>query len=377
MKNTLKFFIILALLVLPNSVFAEQEIKQQSVSIEIGNDFYSAGGLVELKQASADDAYLAGAIVNVDKRVENDLVAAGSALTITAEIGDDLRVAGSAITLTSGVGGDAVIVGGVVNIMESSTIAGDASIAGGLLNFGGNVGGDLQLASDEIIFSGSVGGDTEIRLGKSLNFGQDAKINGKLTYYSDKEIDIPAGVAASIERKDFNQAKNFIVAGKGGGFDLTGKLFTLIIGFVAGAVLLALYGRATETFATVLRTKFWWSLFAGVLAFFTPLLAILLFASMIGVWVGGILLVAWILALLVTGALTGFTVGSLIFKQKKETKYSRKLIALAVGGVIFGAISFIPGFGGALNLTIFVLTLGALVISEKELYKAAKKAKLL
>lgn len=366
MKTAIKFFLAVILLVTPTAVLAEGSARS-AVSIEIGNDFYSAGELIELKNLVSDDAYLAGAIVNVAKKIENDLVAAGSTLTITSAIGDDLRALGSVITLASSVGGDAVLAGGVINFTENSTIAGDAKIMGGMLNFAGSVGGDLQLAGDEINFSGKVGGDAEIRVGEKINFSEGAKISGKLIYFSKKEIEIPAGVAASIERKDFKKTAG----------DFVGKLFTFLIGFVAGAVLLAIFGKSTATFASVIRTKFWWSLLAGVLALFAPLLAILLLITMLGAWLGGILIAAWILALLVAGALVGFTVGSLIFKQKKETSYPQKLLTLAVGAVIFIAIGFIPGFGGILKLTIFIFTLGGLILTKFELYKAAQKAKLM
>ncbi len=374
MNLRVKFCLTLVLLVLPTSVFAKG-FERPEVSIVIGNDFYSAGELVELKNPISDDAYLAGVIVNVDKKVLNDLVAAGSTLTITSEIGDDLRALGSVITLVGSVGGDAVFAGGVINFTKNSTIAGDASIAGGMLNFTGSVGGDLQLVGDEINFSGKVGGDAEIRIGEKINFSEDAKIAGKLTYFSEKEIEIPARVASLIERKDFEKTAGSSM-GAWQRFDVVGKLFTLLIGFVAGAVLLAIFGKSTATFASVIRTKFWWSLFAGVLMLFVPLVAILLFITVLGAWLGGILLAIWILALLVTGALVGFTVGSMIFKQKKETSYLRKLLALAVGAAFFVAVGWIPGFGGILKLMIFILTLGGLVLTKFELYKAAKKAKL-
>ncbi len=373
MNLKIKFCFVLVVLISPISALAGN-FEEPTVSIEIGNDFYSAGELVELKNPVSDDAYLAGAIVNVDKKIENDLVAVGSALTITSAIGDDLRVAGSVITLVDSVGGDAVLAGGVVNFTENSTIAGDASIAGGMLSFAGSVDGDLQLMGDEINFSGSVGGDAKIRIGEKINFSDDAKIAGKLIYSSEEEIEIPAGVAASIERKDFKKtAGGFAGVGQ---FGFAGKLFTLLIGFVAGAVLLAIFGRSTEVFANTIREKFWWSLLTGVLALFAPLLTILLLVTMVGAWLGGILFVAWILALLVSGALMGFLVGSLIFKQKKAERYSKKLLTLVVGLVILFAIGFIPEFGGILKLTIFIFTLGGLILTKVELYKAAKKAKL-
>jgi hypothetical protein len=378
MKNALKIFLVIAILLLPATTFASSKsMKEQSVSIEIGDDFYSAGGLVELKEVAEDDAYLAGAVVNVDKKVTNDLVVAGSSLTIISEIGDDLRAGGSVVTLASTVAGDAVIGGGMVNILESSVISGDAVIGGGLVNFGGSVIGDLQLAGDEIIFAGTVEGDTDIRIGKKIDFSEDAKITGKLTYFSDEEIEIPEGIASLIERKDLEEADfEHTGYGESGGW-VVKKLFMFLTAFVAGAVLLVFCGKNSTTFANTVREKFWWSLLTGALVFFAPLLVILLLITMIGSYLAGIIFVAWLLLLLVSGALMGFLVGSLVLKQKEDTKYSKKILTLAIGLVIVLALCFIPVFGGIIKLTIFVITLGALVLSKLALYKQVKEAKLL
>jgi len=372
-----KLLAIFILLIIPTTALAHGDQKE-SVSLEVGNDFYSAGTLVDLQKPSDDDAYLAGAVVNVSQEIKSDLTAVGSTLTITSPIGDDLRAAGSIITVASNIGGDAVVAGGVVNILGDSTIAGDAFITGGMLNFAGKTNGDLQIIGDDITFSGQVAGDLEIGIGQKINFGPNAKVTGKLIYSSkkDKEIEIPEGIASSVEKKELGVKDAVQLSFEKKGGMIFGKLFLFAIMFVAGAVLLALSGKFSEDFANTVREKFWWSLLAGSLVLFAPLLALLLFATVIGSYVAVIIITCWILAILASGALMGFLVGSLIFKQDKNTKYSKKLLTLVVGLLILLAISFIPGFGGILKFTIFVVTLGVLVISKLQLYKAAKKAKL-
>lgn len=382
MRNALNIFLALAILLIPAVTFAGEgkSMKEQSVAIEVGNDFYSAGGVVELKDAVDDDAYLAGAMVNVTKPVQNDVVVAGSSLTITSNIGGDIRAAGSVINLTSEVSDDAVLAGGVVNIGDAARIAGDAVIAGGMLNFAGAVDGDLKLTGDEIHFSGTVAGDTAVYVGKKITFADSARIAGKLTYFSDKEIEISSGVADSIEHKPYEDMK-LTPSGelvKKSKHDVFGRLFGLLTGFVAGAALLALCGRASQTFAETVRRKFWWSILTGALAIALPLLlVILLLITVLGSMLAGILALAWILCLVASGALMGFTIGSFIIAQKKDTKYAKKLLTLALGGVLLLVLGMIPVFGPALKLVVFVLTLGAAILTERELYKGAKKAKLM
>ncbi len=308
------------------------------------------------------------------KKIEHDLLAVGSSLTLTAPIGDDLRAAGSIVSLGSTIAGDAMVFGGVLNFSEASTIAGDAFLAGGLLNFAGKVNGDTKIFADEINFFGEILGDAEIHLGQKINFLEGAKISGTLTYFSENEIEIPEGIATTIEWRNSSILENHT---KFYDFDFVGKIFTLLLGFVAGTFLLAVFGRSSFTFAEKLREKFWWSLLVGVLAFFAPVAIILLLVSFVGAWLGAILLAWWVVGLLVAGALIGFAVGSLIFRQNEKTTFRKKILTLAIGWLVFLAIGLIPGFGTIFQFTIFILVLGAGVLTDLEFYKKLKKAKLL
>lgn len=373
--KTVLAFVLFAALAPSVACAAVPEDKPQSVLLEFGNDFYGAGDSIALLADAPDDAFLAGAVVNVTKKVAHDLFTAGSTVMLLADVGDDLRAGGSVVSLAAKIGGDALIAGGVLNFTENASVAGDAALSGGMLNFSGTVGGDLQLAGDQINFGGKIGGDATIRVGKQINFLDGAKIAGKLTYYSKEEIVIPAGIAASVEHKTYGEfaaltQKSFTTSA-------TESLFTLLFGFLTGAVLLAICGRSTQVFANKLREKFWWSLLAGVGALAVIILVLLLALTVIGAWLAGILLFLWIASLLATGALTGFAIGSLFLRQEKDTQYFQKLLALALGWVIILAIGFIPGFGGLFQILIFTLTLGAGVLTKIELYKKMKTTKLL
>ena len=157
-----------------------------------------------------------------------------------------------------------------------------------------------------------------------------------------------------------------------------GGILFFVLSSVAGAVLLALFGRGSAVFAETVRTKFWRSLFVGALAIFLPLIVIvLLFATVVGSVLAILTALSWFILLVVAGALGGFAVGSFIFPQKNETKYSRKLLALFVGGILLVAVGMIPVFGGAFRVVVFTLALGAVILTEIELYKKMKTAKLL
>jgi len=360
-------------------VFAEDSaIQKQSVEIEIGDDFYSVGNFVELKNDAADDVFLGGAVVNIFRAIAHDLVAVGSSLTVNSAVGDDLRVAGSVVNLLAQIGGDALVAGGVVNFASESTVGGDALFAGGVVNFGGTVAGDLNLFGDEINFTGAVDGDATIRVGQKLHFADGAKISGKLIYFAKEEIEIPAVIAAEVEFKNSAKTVAGVADKMSSSFISTTRILIFAISFIAGAVLLAIYGRGSAVFAETVRTKFWRSLLVGALAIFVSLVVVaLLFATVVGSLLAVLIGLSWIIFLVVAGALGGFVVGSFIFSQKDGTKYPRKLLTLFIGGILLVAVGVIPIFGVAFRIVVFMLTLGAAILTELELYKRMKKAKLL
>ncbi|MFH1375954.1 MAG: hypothetical protein ABIH35_04780 [Patescibacteria group bacterium] len=371
MSRLIKTLLIFLLLVTPTVATAGGFGDAPMVSVTIGDDIYSAGALTELQEAAPDDAYLVGAVVTVAQEIENDLVVAGSSVTIAADIGDDLRAAGSLVTLTGTVGDDAVLAGGMVNVASGATVAGSATLAGGAVSFSGDVTGDLEIYSDEVNFAGTVGGDVTIR-SKKITIAENAKIGGKLTYFAEKDLEIPEGVASEIERK----VPKVFTKGKlvSRGF-LVGKLFGLLVVLVAGAVLLASSGKGADVYASNFRKRYWRSLIVGALLFAVPLVVILLLVTAVGALLGAMVLLAWILALISAAVLSGYAIGSLVWR-KSDKSYGAKLLTLIAGALIIAALGFVPLLGGAIQLVIFVLSLGSIALSKFELYKEAKKAKL-
>lgn len=373
MTRLLKTLITLLLLVIPTTVFATCDFCEgKSVSATIGDDVYSAGALTELSQPASDDAYLAGAVVTVAQEVENDVVAAGSSVTIAADIGDDLRAVGSLVTLTGSVGDDAVLAGGMVNVASGATVAGSAILAGGAVSFSGEIEGDLAIYSDETNFAGTVGGNVTIQ-SKKIVIDDSAKINGKLTYFAEKDLEISSGVASEVERKDPKVFSKGELASKGA---LVGKVFGLLVMLVAGAVLLASCGKGADVYASNFRKRYWRSLIVGALLFAVPLVVILLLVTAVGALLGVMVLLAWILTLISAAVLSGYAIGSLVWR-KSDKSYGAKLLTLIAGALIIAALGFVPLLGGAIQLVIFVLSLGSIALTKFELYKTAKKAKLI
>jgi hypothetical protein len=389
MKNFLKIFLSLVILLSPLSAFAihhgeEGEAKQSKMQVDfsLGNDFFAAGENVDLFQDVEDDAFVAAAMVNAFGKIGGDLNVAGSSLTITGDVGDDLRVAGANIVITGNTVGSAMIAGANVNIGDEAAFGDDSIVMGGMVNFSGEVVGNLEIKGGVVRYSGFTDGDLIIRVDDELLISENSKVSGKLTYSAKNEIEIPSGIAAEVvylpRGKDMIASEVSESVSRMGDFNLFSNLFSLVIAFLAGMLLIGLFPNAAVAAADVARKKIWQSALVGSLLFLLPFfIGLILLISGVGVLVGGLVFAYWMLLLLFASAISGYVVGSFIFKQNSKTSFRKKLLTLFIGLILIAAVSFIPSLGGMLSFLIFIYSLGVVMLTEFNLYKSAKKAKLL
>ncbi|MFA5352105.1 MAG: hypothetical protein WC304_02385 [Candidatus Gracilibacteria bacterium] len=385
MQRFLKIFLSLMLLILPIATFAvgDTDSKPTIQTRLIGNDFYSVGQNVNLSEEVGDDAFLIGAMVNASSKVGGDLTAAGSNVTLSSEIGDDLRAAGSNLVITSKVAGSALLAGATVTVSDAASFGADSKIAAGVVNFSGKSIGNLDIMGGTVNFSGAVEGDLKISAKEQLVISPNAKVTGKLIYTAKEKLDIPASVAKEVlylpsESKTATAEPAGLLASVEKDFGLMAKAFSSLIFFIAGMFVLGLLGKASFVIAETARNQIWQSALTGALLFLLPVfLGLLLLATGVGSIVGVFVLLGWIALLLTGGALSGFIIGSFIWRQNPDITYGKKLLALLIGLVIAAALSFIPKFGGLLSFLIFIYSVGVVALAKLALYKAAKKAKLI
>lgn len=385
MQRFLKIFLSLMLLLLPIATFAADATAEQKPVVElqgvIGNDFYAAGPNIDSSEAVEDDALMAGATVNVSSKIGGDLNVAGSSLNIVGDVGDDLRAVGGNILVAGNVGGSALIAGGNISVSNKAVFNSESRIAGGVINFAGKTVGNMSLMGGTVNYSGVTEGDLKINAKDQIVISPTAKVTGKLIYTAKEKLDIPAGVAKEVlylpsESKTTPQGSGLLASVESLG--LLGKAFSGLVFLIAGMFVLGLLGKASFVIAETARNQIWQSALTGALLFLLPVfLGLLLLATGVGSIVGVFVLLGWIALLLTGGVLSGFIVGSFIWKQTPDITYGKKLLTLLVGLVIVAALSFIPKFGGLLSFLIFIYSVGVVALSKLALYKAAKKAKLL
>ena len=190
---------------------------------DVNDDLYLFAGSITVNSTVHGDLIAAGGEITINGTIDGDLWAAGGRVHINGTVADDVRIAGSDLKLgpNAKVGDDLFAAGFGLGCDPGSAIAGDVYVAGYQAVLGGEITGNVNAALGGLEVSGHVVGDVtaevsepdpefeqfsmfmrmnpyfpERLIGPGLTVGEDAQIDGELTYTSPVTVQIPEGAVA-------------------------------------------------------------------------------------------------------------------------------------------------------------------------------------
>jgi cytoskeletal protein CcmA (bactofilin family) len=331
-----------------------------------------------------DDLYLAGETIVIDGKVNGSLFAAGSSITINGVVRDNVVVAGRKITILGNVGRGVKALGETVNV--EGRIGGDAMFGSRevILDRQVFIGGDLLFGASKVFIEcpveGSVYGGAadlvidnhmkgKVKVGvKNLTLTGGARVDGDLTYISENEADIRPGseVSGKIEHilpeyeKKFKTIFPFILLG-----GIIGKIIGFLMALVVGLVAILITTRFINTSAeNIMKKPGPCAGWGAVLFFGTPVGVLLAFVTIIGIPLGSIVMLLYLVSLYISEMVVALLVGKLIFFRVKKTDEKSFLFgAFALGLFIIRLLRFIPVIGWIIRFVVALFGLGAILLS--------------
>lgn len=371
--------------------FADEEVYRLEAGEVIEDDLYVAAEQVYIDGTVQGDLIAAGSLVEINGTVTEDAIVAGAGIRINGEVQDDLRAAGNGIEINGTVGDDVIVAGGGespvpmpgvdqtvaqgIRLANESNVGGDVVLFGGLGIVEGAIEGDLNAFAQRLSIGAQVGGDAEVGA-DTLTFSSGAALAGDLLYRSEERAEVPQGVVSGEvtfrEVEEGEEAQPDPVA------QVIGWLWRtalILLGFVLLGWLLLRFAPRTlarpahtiseRTGATALT-----GLVAALLFMFIPLASALLVFAMIlfwgwfpgiamGLFLFGVLSLAWFLSPLVTGLWLGRWIASLLGRDMGQTP------ALMLGIVLLVILGRLPFIGWIIYLVSFILAVGGLVLASR------------
>ena len=313
------------------------------------------------------DLYIAGKTIIIDSTINGDLIAAGRTIIVNGLVNGSIIAAGETVNINSEVTHAVRVMGRTLNI--SGTIGGDLLVAGEEFSMASTseIGGDLLLGAGTARIDGLIKGDINSGV-NSLTIASTASIQGKLNYISENEANIQPGaqIKGIINHKlpDLPDVKKGLEAG---------KLWWIVIGFlmtlVLGIAIILLAPRRLKAVTESIRTRPWVSLgWGAVILVATPIAALIVCITIIGLPLGLITLAFYTIAIYVTQIFVGLFIGQLIISTFRKVETRAALIgAMVLGLAILRLLRLIPFAGFFFGLVTVLFGLGAIFVSKRKL----------
>ncbi|MDE2297752.1 MAG: hypothetical protein KGK18_06260, partial [Burkholderiales bacterium] len=296
-----------------------------------------------------------------------DALLAGGSVDVRAPVADNLRAAGGDVAIDSSVGGELLAAGGDVTLTRSAQVAQGAALAGGLVTIDGKIVGKLRAAARRIVVNGEVTGDARL-IAEQIELGPTARIDGALSHASRELMRADGAYIGGPITRDEGHDRDH-------GFDrqwqrqwqFSGPWWIgLLVGYLgllaAAAVLVLLFPKFSADAPQMIRAAPWRALALGMAVLVgVPVLAVLLFITLLGIPLGIAVFALYPLLLL-----AGYLLGVLFLAQRARAALSGDaaaslrttlgfaalaLLALAligrlpVVGALVGFITTIAGIG--------------------------------
>lgn len=351
-----RIFSILLACLLPTISVAQDQTGQ----LTLGTDSFLAGETVTQTDSSVDDLFMAGETITLSQGIGGSAHLAGRRISIDGAVGADLYVAGMDVFLRAPVAGDVTAAG--YNLDLDGIIGGDLRLSGANLRIGKRVDGTAIVAGDILVFDGSVTGDM-ILAARSVTFGPEARIEGRLTLYEEVPgtLDIPDRVIAAdrVQREGIEDWDHGPMPG--GGVGARAILVAYLGGVVMLTALAALLAALLPNHLADLRQRLLADPLSMLGTGFVSVSAMAGAGIVLGLTLIGLILTpaTFLLAFLI--GLVGYVVAVYALGVRLMVAFGRdipdalgaRILAALMGSALAAAVALVPFVGW-----LFVLALG-------------------
>lgn len=325
----------------------------------IDGALFVAGNKITIAGSVKGDLFCGAQTVEITGTIDGDVICGAETINITGVVTGDIRVAAQTFTLASSVDKSVTIFAGTANFEKEAFIGVDAAVYAQTLNQNGFISRDLLMAGGTLNIAGTVAREVQATV-NSLSIGSTA-IVGDVAYTSDSDANVANGASvASIERSEPTTNQNVTnptVA-------ILGNLaYWFIAMLLIGVAMMISKPQVLQGAGEYIKSNVWASLGWGALfVFAAPLAALVLALTIVGIPLGIVIFLAWIIVLIVAQTITSYVVGSWILSKTKVNggEMWTRLGALALGLLIVGVLMIIPFIGWLLGFVATVIGAGSL-----------------
>lgn len=331
------------------------------------DNYYAAGNRVEITTPMGADVIVAGRQIDIARPVAGDILAAGWRVVLSDRADDDVRIAAAEVNVDAPVAGDLTIAGGDVTIGSRASVGGRSWLTGGTVRLNGVFEREVRVAGATVQIAGEFRQPLAVTA-ETLEILPSARILGPLTYKGSTIARIAEGAIVNgpitydkIPPREAERARAFPA--------VSGVLFALHL-LLVGLLVVVFLPRVETSVVATLRTQPGWSLLAGfALLVATPVAAVLLVISILGLPIGLAMAALYAIALFAGVVVTAFFVGDAearLFKVGPVVTRGQHAMLLVAGVLTLALLRSL--LGGFIVLVSVLFGLGALALAVYQAY---------
>lgn len=366
--------------ILPMSAYAIEFGASENMVVDTitADDFYVAGGRVEINADVNGDLFVAGGEVTVAGNVAGDLVVAGGKVDIKGNVADDLRMLGGQGAIYGNVGDDVIVGGGQLDIAKTAVVGGSLIAGSGYLTIDGTVKEDVRGGIGMLILNGKVDGSLIVTIEEKLNISETALVGGDVKYSALIDMNVPTkSVKGLVHFNKFETEETLKeVTNAYLSYRLVSYLSALV--FVLLAILFMpnwIIKSAENTKKDILKT-----FGVGVVTMIACFIgSIILMVTIIGIPLGLMVFAfLFIAAYLAKIFVAVWAAGYVVNYKKPSAKYfkAKLFTGTALALLAYYLIGLIPFVGWLVDIILFLIGIGSMAIMEKEGWDLLKSKKM-
>lgn len=342
-----------------------------NASGRVGGDVVVFAADLQFEVSIDGDLTVFAADINIDGPVGGDAELYGASISVMNDIAGRLEAGGADISLSGSVGGEAEIGGALIVIEPTAHLAGGATISGREIYAEGRFSGRTSLRGSEVHISGVIDGPLDV-YAREVFIDDSAVIAGPITVRSPSPPQVGEGaqlgeldyVETRFNSDDVDMDELDFDFDIWPGFWAVGGLFASS-GFILGAILAVLFPRSLGRMSAKFRARPMVSGGLGLIIYATfwllmITLASLLVATIIGILLAPLVLLAMPIMYFLAFVFGGVVIGDMVFNRSGgQAGYLLRVGALAAVMLVITALHVLPPVGVLIGIIVNCIGFGA------------------
>lgn len=339
------------------------------INVNAKDSLFEANDTINATGEKEGTVFYAGSTITTDAEVDGISLLAGNTINFNGKT-EYAIYAGNMITINGSISKDAFIAGNMITLTKDAVLPRDVYVAGASVVINTNIGRNIYVSSGTIeLDNTTIEGNFTIDASR-IKFGDNVNIKGTLKYNKSAIVEgISEATYPNLSIYDnFDDISKEEIRRTNNIDKIIGLIGVLLVGIITIAIFPNLFKKVTKTNEKLNVNEVLKKLGLGFLMlFFLPVVAIMLFITVIGLSLGVISLIIYGLAIYYSIIIAGCVIGNLILTKlikRKENAY----LSLLIGVVLITIIKLIPFVGPFIGFISLLFGLGIilnLIISKK------------